>query len=98
MPIDDEGRIPTPAAAAVMISNMRRTTLILDERRLLELKRLAAEQGRTISAVVDEFLAEGIRRSRAPKKHACHLPVFDMGEPLVNIDDRDQLWDAMERG
>ena len=81
-----------------MISNMRRTTLILDERRLVDLKRLAAEQRRTVSALVDEFLAEGIRRSRAPKKRLPHLPVFDMGEARVNIDDRDQLWDLMERG
>lgn len=80
-----------------MISNMRRTTLILDERRIVDLKRLAADQGRTLSALVDEFLAEGIRRSRAPKKRSTHLPVFDMGEPRVNIDDRDQLWDVMER-
>jgi hypothetical protein len=77
---------------------MRRITLILDGRRIVDLKRLAAEQGRTVSALVEEFLAEGIRRSRAPKKRSPRLPVFDMGEPRVNIDDRDQLGDAMERG
>jgi hypothetical protein len=76
---------------------MRRTTLILDERRIVELKRLAAEQRRTVSALVDEFLAEGIRRSRLPKRRLPHLPVFDMGEPRVSINDRDQLWDLMER-
>jgi len=80
-----------------MISNMKRTTLILHDRRLMELKRLAAERGRTLSAVVDEFLAEGLRRSSAPKKRAVALPVFDMGEPRVNIADRDQLWEIMER-
>jgi hypothetical protein len=63
----------------------------------MELKRLAAERGRTLSAVVDEFLAEGLRRSSAPKKRAVSLPVFDMGEPRVNIADRDQLWEIMER-
>jgi len=80
-----------------MISNMKRTTLILHDRRLAELKSLAAERGETLSAVVDEFLADGIRRSRAPKRRAARLPVFNMGEPRVNIADRDQLWELMER-
>jgi hypothetical protein len=71
--------------------------LILSERRLTELKRLAAERGQTLSAVVDEFLAEGLRRSAAPKKRAPPLPVFDMGEPRVNVADRDQLWELLER-
>jgi hypothetical protein len=51
-----------------------------------------------MSAVVDEFLAEGLRRSTAPKKKVVMLPSFRMGEPLVNINDRDQLWDLMDRG
>lgn len=80
-----------------MINHMKRTTLILDDRRLLEVKRLAAERGETISAIVDQFLAEGIRRAAAPKKRAAPLPVFDMGEPKMNLADRDQLWEAMER-
>jgi hypothetical protein len=80
-----------------MISNMKRTTLILHDRRLSDLKRLAAERGQTISAVVDEFLSDGLRRACAPKKRTPALPVFEMGEPRVNVADRDQLWDLMER-
>ena len=79
-----------------MISNMRRTTLILHERRLAELKRIAAERGQTVSAVVDEFLSDGIRRTRQPKRAKTGLPVFDMGQSRVNVADRDQLWDLME--
>ena len=79
-----------------MISGVKRTTLILDDWRLREIKRVAAERGRTISAVVDEFLAEGLRRSRARKRCPARLPVRDMGEPRANITDRDQLWDLME--
>ena len=75
---------------------MKRTTLILEERRLREIKRVAAEGGRTMSAVVDEFLAEGLLRSRAPKRRSAGLPAFDMGAPRVNIADRDRLWDLME--
>ena len=81
-----------------MINHMTRTTLILQERRLGELKRLAAERNQTLSSLVDEFLADGIRRARAPKRRAPALPIFDMGEPRVNVADRDQLWEAMDRG
>ena len=76
---------------------MKRTTLILDDRRLAEVKRVAAERGQTISAVVDEFLADGLRRARAPKRRKISFPVFDMGKPLVDINDHDALLEAMER-
>jgi hypothetical protein len=59
-------------------SLMKRATLILDGP---EVKRLAAERGETISAIVDQFLAKGIRRATAPKKRRVPLPVFEMGEP-----------------
>lgn len=75
---------------------MTRTTLILHDRRLAEIKRIAADRGQTISAVVDEFLAEGVRRASAPKRGPVALPVFNMGEPRVNIADRDRLLDFME--
>lgn len=75
---------------------MRRTTLILDDRRLVELKRLAGERRETLSAIVDQFLAEGIQRASAPKKRGISLPVFDMGEANVNLAGRDQLAEIME--
>ena len=81
-----------------MISHMTRTTVILQDRRLADLKRLAAERGETLSSLVDQFLAEGINRSRAPRRRLTRLPAFRMGAPLVNIDDRDQLFEAMDRG
>jgi hypothetical protein len=71
--------------------------LILDDRRLMDLKRLAAQRGTTLSAVVDEFLADGIRRARLARKHMMALPAFDMGQPRVDVADRDQLWQAMEQ-
>lgn len=70
--------------------------MILHDGRLAELKKVAAERHQTISAVVDEFLADGLRRAKAPRRRAISLPVFDMGKPLVNIADRSQLVEAME--
>ena len=70
---------------------MRRITLMLNEGRVAELQRLAARRGQTLSALVDELLAEGIGRTRASKRSALRLPTFDMGEPAVDIANRDQL-------
>lgn len=62
------------------------------------MKRVAAERGQTISAIVDEFLADGVRRASAPKKRTFMLPIFNMGAPKIDINDREQLYDVMERG
>jgi hypothetical protein len=77
---------------------MARTTLIIDEHRLVDLKRLAAERRETLSAVVDEFLREGLERARSRKRRRVPPlpPAIDMGRELVNISDRDQLYDAMD--
>jgi|KBSSwiStaDraftv2_1062776.scaffolds.fasta_scaffold4066761_2 hypothetical protein len=64
-----------------MIDPMKRTTLMLEECRLVELKRLAAERGQTMSAVIDAFLAEGIRRASVPEGGTA--PAFDMRQPKV---------------
>lgn len=74
---------------------MKRITVILSNRELRELKRIAYEQRHSVSEIVDEFLADGLHRANAPRRSAPSLPVFDMGEPLVNIDDRGQLYEAM---
>jgi len=82
---------------ARMINRMKRTTLMLDDGRLAELKSLAAERGKALSELVDEFLADGIRRARNPRRRIARLPVFGMGEPRVDIADRDQLGNFIER-
>lgn len=68
--------------------------MILDDRRLMDLKRLAAERATALSAVVDEFLADGIRRARLAGKRVTALPAFDMGQPRVDVAGCDQLWQA----
>lgn len=78
-----------------MIGPMKRTTLMLEERRLIEVKRLAAERGQTMSALVDEFLAEGILRASAATGGNPSRPVFDLREPRVNVANR--LGEALER-
>jgi hypothetical protein len=77
---------------------MARTTLIIDEQRLVDLKRLAAERRETLSRVVDEFLREGLERARSKKRRKVQAlpPAIHMGRELVNISDRDQLYDVLD--
>jgi hypothetical protein len=76
----------------------RRTTLMLTPRRMKELKRLALDQGRTLSALVDEILQEGIaRRSvKKGKPKPFHLPSFNMGRFKVDISDRRRLYEILD--
>ena len=81
-----------------MNHHMTRTTLVIDEQRLVELKRLAAARHQTLSSLVDEFLREALRRANTPRRNKgpFNLPSFAMGKPRVNLADRDQLIDALE--
>ena len=72
-----------------------RTTLILPDELMRELKRRAAERGETLTSVVEETLRLGLhvgRRSVVVEP----LPSYSMGRPLVNIADREELYRAME--
>jgi hypothetical protein len=79
-----------------MIFHMKRTTLVLDERQFAELKKLAAEERRTLSSVTEELLRVGLsaRRQRRFRKPA-RLPAWNMGKPKVDLSDRSILYDVM---
>jgi hypothetical protein len=76
---------------------MARTTLILDDTQLVRLKDLARAQGRTMTDLVNEFIAEGLAsRTTARPARNLELPTFDMGHPRVNVADREALEAVME--
>ena len=73
-----------------------RTTLILPDELMRELKRRAAERGETLSSVVEETLRRGLdagRRSVVVEP----LPSYSMGRPMVDIADREELYRTMEK-
>ncbi len=77
---------------------MKRTTLILEDGCMRKVRALARQEGRQMSHVVNELLAEGLRRRQAhPKSKPFRLPSFDMGPPRVNLADRDALESVMEK-
>ena len=77
-----------------MIFHMK-TTLIIPDHLMRELKRRAARKGQTLSAVVAEVMRRGLeepdRTGDVPP-----LPVHRLGRPRVNLADRDALDRAME--
>ncbi len=79
-----------------MISHMNsRTTLILPDELMRELKRRAAERGETLSAVVEEALRRGLEAQRTPAV-VEPLPTYGMGAPRADLADRDDLYRVME--
>ncbi len=74
-----------------------RTTIALDDDLLRRLKHEAAEQGRTLAAVVNDLL----RRALAPPPRGKPYR-FDWKtergrlQPGVRLDDRESLFDVME--
>ena len=72
-----------------------KTTLNIDDTVMAELKREAARRGRTMSELVETALRLFFRSQR--KRGALPpLPTFDSGGHLVDISNRDALYDAME--
>jgi hypothetical protein len=72
-----------------------KTTLNIDDTVMAELKREAVRQGRTMSDLVETALRLLLRPGRKQKK-LRDLPTFNSGGHLVDIADRDALYDAME--
>ena len=72
-----------------------KTTLNIDETVMADLKREAVRQGRTMSELAETALRL-LLRSQKKRTRLPDLPTFDGGEPLVDIADRDALYDAME--
>ncbi|HXZ02082.1 MAG TPA: ribbon-helix-helix protein, CopG family [Stellaceae bacterium] len=72
-----------------------KTTLNIDDTVMAELRREAARQGRTMSEMVETALRL-LLRSQRKRESPPALPSFHGGGALVDIADRDALYQAME--
>jgi Arc/MetJ family transcription regulator len=72
-----------------------KTTLNIDDTVMAELKREAARQGRTMSALVEIALRLLLSSQRKRGKIPA-LPKFRSGGALVDVADRNALYHAME--
>ncbi len=77
-----------------MVSRMK-TTLNIDDTVMAQLKHEAARQGRTMSELVETALRMLFRSSRK-RAELPPLPKFRSGGTLVDVADRDALYQAME--
>lgn len=77
-----------------MVSHMK-TTLNIDDTVMAQLKREAARQGRTMSELVETALRL-LFQPRKGRTTVPPLPTFRSGGTLVDVADRDALYQAME--
>ena len=72
-----------------------RTTVNIDDNVMRRLKREAARQGRTMSEMI-ETAVRRLTSEQRPRAEIEPLPTFSSGGALVDISDRDALYQAME--
>jgi hypothetical protein len=77
-----------------MVFHMK-TTLVIDDRVMARLREEAARQGKTISELVEVALRLMLQAQKT-KQDIPPLPSFNSGGYLVDIADRDALYQAME--
>jgi hypothetical protein len=77
-----------------MVIHMK-TTLNIDDTVMMQLKREAARQGRTMSELVETALRMLFRAQRK-RDEIPPLPSFRSGGALVDVADREALYQAME--
>lgn len=76
-----------------------RTTIRLDDRLLIEAKKLAAERGTTLTAIIEDTLREALsRRKSSLHRRRIRLTTAGRGglQPNVDLDDSAALLDRME--
>ena len=78
-----------------MVAYMK-TTLNIDDTVMERLRREAARRGSTMSELVEAALRLFLARSRRRPAPLPELPSFDGGGALVDVADRDALYQAME--
>jgi predicted transcriptional regulator len=77
-----------------MVFHMK-TTLQIDDTVMAQLKQEAARQGRTMSDLVETAL-RSLFRAQKKQAELPPLPSFHSGGALVDVADRDALYQAME--
>ena len=77
-----------------MVIHMK-TTLNIDDTVMAQLKQEAARQGRTMSELVETALRM-LFRPRAQSEELTPMPTFRSGGAMIDIADRDALYQAME--
>ncbi len=77
-----------------------KTTLVIDDSVMGRLKQESARRGKTLSFLVESALRMMLERldegDSLPPQELASLPSFHGGRPLIDLADRDALYQAME--
>lgn len=79
---------------------LMKTTLIIDDGLMRRLKALAAQRGESVSALVQTFLLQALDEANGEGRKSAglqKLPGYKMGEPLVDVADREALERVVDR-
>lgn len=77
-----------------MVFHMK-TTLVIDDQVMKRLRHEAVREGRTLSELVEAALRLFLNR-KPTRPELPPLPTYKNRGPLVDVADRDALYDAME--
>lgn len=84
-----------------MVIWLMKTTLNLDDHLLREAKKRAAERGTTLTKIVEEALRDALSSDEIGEEIGdegeVRWVVVDGGPPRVDIDDRNALYELLER-
>jgi hypothetical protein len=75
---------------------MTRTTLDLDTSVLEQLRRRAASERKSMGQVASERLAVGLGENAPKELSRLRWPSRRMGKPVVDLEDEDALWKALD--
>jgi hypothetical protein len=74
-----------------------RTTIDLDPLVLAALKERQKREGKTLGVLVSELLSKALAEETSAPATDFHWPVKSMGTPLVDLEDKEALWDVLDR-
>jgi hypothetical protein len=74
-----------------------KTTLNISDMTMRELKQRAAQQGRTLSELVEAALRALLQKQKAAPPDLPPLPEFSSGGARVDVANREALYEVMER-
>ena len=75
----------------------KRTTVTLDNQVMEAVKARAVKEGKTFGQTLNEILRKWLSMSGSRKARKVKLDAYSMGKPSVEISDREDLFDAMEK-
>ncbi len=83
-----------------MVVHMKKTTINIEDAVMERLKEEAARRKTTMGALVEAGIRRILGEEQTPTPMAGELPplpAYDMGEPLVDVADRDALYEVLDR-